>query len=275
MDAVALRDRAAINLHWRALVPARRAHAARRLDRLVPGVTVCTVNYNGLPYLPHLVEAVRRFSPPDTKLMVIDNASADGSVRWLRDNRVPHIRCHANLRHELGMQIAVLTARTEYVVVLDVDAFPISARWLPAVIEPLRSGAKLAGVRTYREFVHPSYLALRTADFITSRASFRPGRDTDGTWLEPAERMARILQPAHYIEVDGPGPAGGQVYGDGLVFHNWMSTRYGFHKVNELHNVTRDQSRASYAAAVAAYLTAGHSALGSNASTSSPSVGNT
>ena len=274
MNAVALRDRIAINLHWRTLVPARFAWASRRQGRLVPGVTVCTVNYNGVEFLPHLVSAVRRFSPVGTRLLVVDNASADGSVRWLRDNHVPHIRCHANLRHELGMQIAVLSARTEHVVILDVDAFPISEQWLPAVIEPLRKGAKLAGVRTYREFVHPSYLALRTADFIASRASFRPGRDSDGTWLEPAERMARTLQPAHYIEVQGPGPAGGQVYGDGLVFHNWMSTRYGFHNVDELHNVTREQSRASYAAAVDAYLT-DHGALGSNASTSSPRTDST
>src|SRR6478752_3809965 len=67
-------------LGWRALVPALRTRAQRRLDRLAPGqATVVTVNWNSWSHLEVLIDVVRRRSPADTRIIAVDNGSEDES----------------------------------------------------------------------------------------------------------------------------------------------------------------------------------------------------
>ena len=268
MLSVKRRDNLAIHA-YRRLVPLRRAVARRA--RIQPGVTVCTVNYNGLRFLPHLAEAVRRFSPPNTRLIVADNASTDGSLEWAKTARLNVIAFPANLRHGLAMDLAWLAARTEYVVALDIDAFPLSSNWLDCVVQRLEDGAKLVGVKhRERGFVHPCFLAASLRDFVTHKLSFETRTDTQGKWYDTGESMSYRLAPLSFIDDTGPGPEGGRVYGDqpfgDVVFHNWLSTRFDFESVDALYGVTRSASQASYEAAVQRYL---------QPSTSSPSVDNT
>ena len=55
-----------------------------------PSVTLCIVNFNGSHYLPPALEAAQPHAQFD-EILVIDNASRDGSVELLR-NRFPHCR---------------------------------------------------------------------------------------------------------------------------------------------------------------------------------------
>ena len=48
------------------------------------GVTVVIVNYNSSAMIRTVVRAVREFSPSDTQIIVVDNASRDDSWSWLR-----------------------------------------------------------------------------------------------------------------------------------------------------------------------------------------------
>jgi glycosyltransferase involved in cell wall biosynthesis len=218
----------------RILLPLARAYARERVSALRPGaVTVVTVNWNCWTHLGVLIDVVRRQSPPETEIMVVDNGSRDKSREGLAGHpEVSAVLLPANVGHELALDLGVLLCDTEYVVTLDVDAFPLHARWLDELLAPLNSGAQVSGARLNREYVHPCCWAMRTARFVTQGHSFRShyrprehGRDASGDVGE--ELSAREAPHLHFFEVTsrrGPNDVG-TVFGD-LVYHNFYATRF-------------------------------------------------
>jgi glycosyltransferase involved in cell wall biosynthesis len=221
-------------LGWRLLVPFRRAQARHRLARLRPGeATVVTVNWNSWEQLAVLIDVVRGRSPAGTRILVVDNGSGDGSRQRLKAmDDVEAMLLPLNVGHELALDLGVLRCETEYVVALDVDAFPLRDGWLEELLAPLDSGANVSGARLNREYVHPCCWAMRTARFVelghSFRSHYRPreeGRDASGDVGE--EISAREAPHLHFLEVTsqrGPGDVG-TVFGD-LVYHNFYATRF-------------------------------------------------
>src|SRR6478672_2798427 len=119
----------------RVVVPTLRAIARRRIEAVEPGaVTVVTVNWNTLPYLQTMCEMVRRNSPLGTRIVVVDNASTDGSRQWLRGRGdLEAVLLPFNIHHGPAADLGALRVRTEFLLLLDVDAFPISDRWIHEV----------------------------------------------------------------------------------------------------------------------------------------------
>ncbi|HET8814093.1 MAG TPA: glycosyltransferase family 2 protein [Solirubrobacterales bacterium] len=219
---------------WRVAVPLLRARARRRIPRLEPGAaTVVTVNWNSWPHLQVLIDVVRRRSPATTRIVAVDNGSKDGSRQQIAARGdVRGLLLPVNVGHELAMDLGVLLAETEYVVALDVDAFPLHDDWLERLLGPLSEGAQVSGARLNREYVHPCCWAMRTARFVERRHSFRShyrpreeGRDASG---DVGEEISAAEAPnLHFFEVTsqrGPGDVG-TVFGD-LVYHNFYATRF-------------------------------------------------
>lgn len=216
------------------VLPALRIRARRGVGRLVPGATtIVTVNWNSAEHLEVLLRLVRRRSPAGTRILVVDNASNDGTRKLLAaEPGVRSLRLPLNVGHDLALDIGFLLVETEYVVALDVDAFPVHERWLDELLAPLSSGSTIAGARLNRMYVHPCCLALRTARFVernlSFRANYRPreeGRDASGDLGE--EMSAREAPNLHFFDPTsqrGPGDVG-TVFG-GLVYHNFYSTRF-------------------------------------------------
>jgi glycosyltransferase involved in cell wall biosynthesis len=237
---VALR-RGAQALGWRAAVPLLRARSRRRLGRLQPGAaTVVTVNWNSWAHLEVLIDVVRRRSPSSTRILVVDNGSRDESRERLVGNPdIRALRLPANVGHELAMDLGVLMAETEYVVALDVDAFPLHDNWLERLLGPLSEEAQVSGARLNRNYVHPCCWAMRKARFVEQGHSFRShyvprteGRDASGDVGE--EISSREAPHLHFFDPSsqrGPGDVG-TVFGD-LVYHNFYATRF---------NATSDQT---------------------------------
>lgn len=203
------------------------------------GVTVVSVNFNSLPQLRALLTALKRYTSEPIDLIVVDNASKDGSREFLRTQRsVRPILLPLNIGHGFALDLAVLSASTSTVVAFDIDAFPISPEWLPAVREPLEQGAVIAGAHLHRAYIHPCFLALRRSDFLHYRLSFAPvGRcpspevPASGLYLDAGEALSHVLCLAygsasiHKIPptfTRGPGTIG-TVFGD-VVYHNFYST---------------------------------------------------
>ncbi len=212
---------------------------------LTPGVTVVTVNWNTASYLRTHLEAVKHFSPPDVSLVVMDNHSTDGSWSLLRHAPgITRLRLPRNLGHGAGLDVGVSLARTEIVVTLDVDAFPITEQWLETLVGPLDRGYVLVGGNPYNEFAHPSMLATRTR-WLRGR-SFRPDANTG---LDVGQRLTREADgPVKLLPISesfGPGMVG-SVYGD-IVYHNFFSAhsqgmdaqQAGAHPVVESSDVQR------------------------------------
>lgn len=185
-----------------------------------PGVTVVTVNWNTVKYLRTLVDAVRRFSPADVRILVIDNHSTDESWSYLKSRPdVMRLRLPRNFGHAAGLDVGVSLVRTETVVTLDVDAFPISERWLDPILEALDSGCVLAGA-AFRDYVHPSYLGARTR-WLRKR-SFKmdwPITDVGQLLTIGADGPVRLIPVSENL---GPNVVGA-VYGD-VVYHNFFAS---------------------------------------------------
>ena len=226
---------------WRLAVPMLRARARRRLDRLTPGAaTVVTVNWNSWSHLEVLIDVVQRRSPAGTRIVAVDNGSVDGSrERIAAAPGVDGLLLPANVGHELAMDLGVLSCGTEFVVALDVDAFPLHDDWLERLLAPLDEGAQVAGARLNRSYVHPCCWAMRFARFVERKHSFRAhyvprseGRDASG---DVGEEISAAEAPnVYFFEVTsqrGPGDVG-TVFGD-LVYHNFYATRF---------NATSDQT---------------------------------
>ncbi|HEX2392728.1 MAG TPA: glycosyltransferase [Solirubrobacterales bacterium] len=221
-------------LGWRVGVPILRARARRRLERLQPGgVTVVTVNWDSWPQCEVLIDVVRRRSPTGTRITVVDNGSGDGSRERLKESDAARaILLPVNVGHELALDVGVLLCETEFVVALDVDAFPLRDDWLKRLLAPLSEGATVSGARLNREYVHPCCWAMRTARFVerghSFRSRYRPregDRDASG---DVGEAISTAEAPnLHFLEVTsqrGPGDVG-TVFGD-LVYHNFYATRF-------------------------------------------------
>jgi glycosyltransferase involved in cell wall biosynthesis len=194
------------------ILRAYRAVARRKPVR--DGVTVVTVNYNSLPQVRVLLAALERYTPEPVDVIVVDNASKDGSREFLRAQ--PNIRpilLPLNIGHGFALDVAVL-------------------------VDPLEQGAAIAGAHLHRGYIHPCFLALRRSDFLDYGLSFTPiGRcpspevPATGVYLDAGEAVSHVLSLAYGTKAihkipptstRGPGVIG-TVFGD-VVYHNFYST---------------------------------------------------
>lgn len=214
------------------------AERALSKGRVRPGAaTVVTVNWNSEPYLKTLLSAIGVFSSGEVCVTVVDNHSSDGSRALRRSLPCERwIELPTNVGHELALDIGFLLARTEYVVSLDVDAFPIATGWLERLLEPLSHGYSLSGAHVRGGFVHPCCLGMRLDRFVRRGHTFqsRRGRrwardasDRDAPGWDTGWRIS-LREDRRFLfertEVSGPGDIGSTW--EGLVYHNFYATRF-------------------------------------------------
>jgi glycosyltransferase involved in cell wall biosynthesis len=231
--------------------------AIQRRRESKPGVTVVIVNFQSLDLLRVTVHAIERFAP-QAAVLVVDNNSSDGSRSWLKESPHRHLLLRSNLRHGPAMDLGFWAARTEYVIALDVDAFPISERFLPDLLEPLSDaevcGASLDPYYAARnaKFVHACCLAMRRDRFIDRKHTFCPDQ---GRGADTAQQITMDETRVHFIEatsVRGPG-AVGTVFG-GIVYHNFYGTRFRGNDRERIDWVDRGAPEMAWSEAVARYL---------------------
>ena len=235
-ERTALEDIAA-RRPWNIAAKVARQVALRRIRSLQEGVTVIVVNWNTKDVTSDVIRAVEQLSPPLTRILVVDNGSTDGSRELFRSwPGIQTMLLRANAGHGVALDLAVCATRTKVAVTLDSDAIPLTPNWLEAAVAPVREGrAVLAGLRSSRNFVHPVYSAVNTAEFVRRRLSFQafipPGVTSEtarwgqNAW-DTAELMTRRLRADEVFFVDPtenlvsglPGmTTGGVVYHHGGV----------------------------------------------------------
>lgn len=264
-------DDVALNRPWNLVLRALRGVAAIRLRLpgalgVRPGVTVVIVNWNGRPLLPDVLAAIERYSPERPEVILVDNASCDGSRAWLRTqrHRLRPVLLPRNIYHGAGMDLGFLLSRTEYVAALDVDAFPIREDWLEVLRLPLQGGVTVSGAQALRGYVHPCCLMMRLDRFVARRHTFqphvgdwRPERLGVEEW-DTGESISRregddhvALLPRTYAR--GPGHLG-SVFGD-IVYHNGASVR--LLAGDRIEGIEMTDVQAAWSEAVAQYVNRG------------------
>ena len=216
------------------------SQARRNPSAYRPGITVVTVNWNSLPFMELSLRAIRAMSPPSTELLVVDNGSSDGSVEYLRRRSdIRTVELPINFGHGIAVDLVTAKIDTEYLAVLDIDAFPITQTWLDDAVGALNAGAQVAGAHMHRGFVHPCFVVTRTSLLHQYGLTFRPVGSLRRLgpraplFLDVGEALSHRVVirfggggALHYYRptsVRGPGGTG-TVYGD-LVYHNQYATQ--------------------------------------------------
>jgi GT2 family glycosyltransferase len=144
-------------------------------------VTACVVNWNGAGQLPGVLDSLHAQTHPDLEIVVVDNASADGSVELLR--RRDDVRLIANDRN-LGFAAAANqgvaaahAAGSDALLLCNFDV-RLAPDYLERAVAALRVGERRAAVQGRLWRLDPAE--------VTSAVLPGPGSHASGPDPEPA-----------------------------------------------------------------------------------------
>jgi len=100
----------------------------------IPLVSIITVNFNGLHYIKGLLESLSSITYPNTEIILVDNASTDGSVAYVRKH-FPEVKIIENAENYFfarGNNIGIARAKGKYYCLINNDV-----KVDPGFLEPL------------------------------------------------------------------------------------------------------------------------------------------
>lgn len=100
-----------------------------------PPVSVVVVNYNGKEFLKQCLLTLSKTNYPNYQIVVVDNASTDGSLTEIRnsfgsDPRIKVVENSENVGHAEGCNIGAKNTEGKYLVFLDSDTEFKAENWL-------------------------------------------------------------------------------------------------------------------------------------------------
>jgi GT2 family glycosyltransferase len=110
-------------------------------------LSVIIVNHNGKAFLGELFDSLLRQTVPADEVIMVDNASRDGSVDYVRRDYawVGVIESPTNLGFAQGNNLGIETARGDYIALLNSDAVA-GEQWLAESLKAFRRDAHIAAV---------------------------------------------------------------------------------------------------------------------------------
>src|ERR1043166_3582567 len=103
--------------------------------------SIIIVNYNGGEKLASCLKSVSAHLDSRSEIILVDNASHDGSVDAVADHfpQVKLIRAGANLGFGAGNNLGVTHASGDYLIFLNPDTL-VEENWLDALLAPMEGG---------------------------------------------------------------------------------------------------------------------------------------
>ncbi len=107
--------------------------------------SVIVVNHNGVSFLGPCLESLRALDPPAAEVIVVDNASDDGSVPFVRSHHpwVRLVEAGENLGYCGGNNLGILHATQPYVALLNNDT-TVEPGWLAQLLAELEAHPEAA-----------------------------------------------------------------------------------------------------------------------------------
>lgn len=111
-------------------------------------VATVILNYNGKHYLDRFLPFFKSNRFPNNKIYVVDNASTDGSVKWLRSQHpdVTTISLEKNTGYAGGYNEGLAQIKAKYYAIVNSD-IEITAGWLEPIIDLMETDDRIAAVQ--------------------------------------------------------------------------------------------------------------------------------
>lgn len=221
-------------------------------------ISILSVNSNCLDWMKLLVNSVRKFTAVPHEIIIVDNASEDGSVEWLAAQEdLLNIFLIENIGHGRGLDLAIELATYRYCLVLDIDAHLQRPEWDHDFIKLYFSNPKIRLIaakggdperKLYNEEsakrwvtgnprtkpIHACFQFFETKFFIDNKLSFAPrdkydvGRKNYYDVIDLGHEVLRI--PAGYEKdkrkfYDGAWGDEYYINGKPTLYHNWYAAR--------------------------------------------------
>jgi GT2 family glycosyltransferase len=111
-----------------------------------PSVSIVIVNFNGREFLRRCLLTLLNTSYPNYDIVVVDNASTDGSVDAIEasfgsDSRIKIVKNHENVGHSEGCNIGARMTKGQYIVFLDSDIEFEAEDWLWELVKVMENDA--------------------------------------------------------------------------------------------------------------------------------------
>jgi len=114
----------------------------------LPRVAVVVLNFNGLKWLPRCLSSVTRTKGLTVNIYVVDNASTDKSVHYVRKN-FPNVRVIAhstNLGFAAAYNRALAKIEADYFVLLNNDTEVLNPNWVQCLVKVAAADPLMAAV---------------------------------------------------------------------------------------------------------------------------------
>ena len=168
-----------------------------------PKVSVVIPNHNGVDSLWHCLFALKTQSYHPHEILVVDNASTDASVSFVRSN-YPQIRileCQENFGPSMACNLGVKTATGDLVALLSPEAV-VTPEWLARMVRDFKEG--------WPQFGALGSLA-RSGDSPNAREEHQTlnllGKPVEGFFTDPREvffpERGAVLYP-RFLAPEGP-----------------------------------------------------------------------
>lgn len=114
-------------------------------------------NYNGLHFMEDCMKALQKQNM-EYDLLVVDNASTDGSVEYLKKNQIPAIFSDTNLGFAGGVNLGLRQMKNPYIILLnnDTKVFP---DFVERLYRAIRKSDDIFSVNPMMiQMLHPEYI---------------------------------------------------------------------------------------------------------------------
>ncbi len=107
--------------------------------------SLIVVNWDGLHHLAPCIDSIRRHTEPPFELIVVDNGSTDGSVKWLHETEDDNtIFNPENMGWTHAINQGLRRSRGDFVVLMNNDVL-VTHGWSTSLTRPLKGNPGLSG----------------------------------------------------------------------------------------------------------------------------------
>src|SRR5262249_48584197 len=124
----------------------------------MPSVSVIIVNFNGKAFLGELLASLQRQTHPPLEVIVVDNASSDGSAEYVGESfpSVKLVCSEINLGYAKGNNLGLAHAKGDFLALLNSDTV-LDDQFLGETVRALEAQPTIGAIvpKIYKAFSYP------------------------------------------------------------------------------------------------------------------------